>query len=220
MPCPSAPSPTSSARTEPLSINHQGQFPAITVSFNLAPNASLGERDRRHQQECRKTCTCRPACRPTSRAPPRLSSNSLSNEAAADPRRPGHGLHRARRSVRELHSSHHDSFHAAFGRRRRVSRADPLPPGPERRRHHRHRPADRHREEERHHDGRLRARSRARARQECDRCDLRGLPAALPSHHDDHDGRAAGRRAAGVRLRASARSCAGRWASPWSAVCC
>jgi multidrug efflux pump len=28
--------------TAPLSINHQGQFPAITVSFNLAPNASLG----------------------------------------------------------------------------------------------------------------------------------------------------------------------------------
>jgi multidrug efflux pump len=28
--------------TEPLSITHQGQFPAITVSFNLAPNAALG----------------------------------------------------------------------------------------------------------------------------------------------------------------------------------
>jgi multidrug efflux pump len=28
--------------TEPLAITHQGQFPAITVSFNLAPNASLG----------------------------------------------------------------------------------------------------------------------------------------------------------------------------------
>jgi multidrug efflux pump len=28
--------------TEPLSINHQGQFPAITVSFNLAPDAALG----------------------------------------------------------------------------------------------------------------------------------------------------------------------------------
>jgi multidrug efflux pump len=27
---------------EPLSINHQGQFPAVTVSFNLAPNAALG----------------------------------------------------------------------------------------------------------------------------------------------------------------------------------
>ncbi len=28
--------------TEPLSITHQGQFPSITVSFNLATNASLG----------------------------------------------------------------------------------------------------------------------------------------------------------------------------------
>jgi multidrug efflux pump len=28
--------------TEPLSISHQGQFPAITVSFNLAPNSALG----------------------------------------------------------------------------------------------------------------------------------------------------------------------------------
>jgi multidrug efflux pump len=27
---------------EPLSINHQGQFPAVTVSFNLAPGAALG----------------------------------------------------------------------------------------------------------------------------------------------------------------------------------
>ncbi len=31
-----------SPATEALSINHQGQFPAVTVSFNLAPNASLG----------------------------------------------------------------------------------------------------------------------------------------------------------------------------------
>jgi len=28
--------------TEPLSITHQGQFPSITVSFNLAPNTALG----------------------------------------------------------------------------------------------------------------------------------------------------------------------------------
>jgi len=27
---------------EPLSINHQGQFPAVTVSFNVAPKAALG----------------------------------------------------------------------------------------------------------------------------------------------------------------------------------
>jgi len=29
--------------TAPLSVNHQGQFPVITVSFNLAPASSLGE---------------------------------------------------------------------------------------------------------------------------------------------------------------------------------
>jgi multidrug efflux pump len=27
----------------PLAVNHQGQFPAVTVSFNLAPGASLGD---------------------------------------------------------------------------------------------------------------------------------------------------------------------------------
>ncbi len=27
---------------QPLSISHQGQFPAVTISFNLAPNVSLG----------------------------------------------------------------------------------------------------------------------------------------------------------------------------------
>jgi HAE1 family hydrophobic/amphiphilic exporter-1 len=29
--------------TQPLSISHQGQFPAVTISFNLAPGKSLGE---------------------------------------------------------------------------------------------------------------------------------------------------------------------------------
>jgi multidrug efflux pump len=29
--------------TAPLAISHQGQFPVVTLSFNLAPNASLGE---------------------------------------------------------------------------------------------------------------------------------------------------------------------------------
>ena len=27
----------------PLAVTHQGQFPAVTISFNLAPNGSLGE---------------------------------------------------------------------------------------------------------------------------------------------------------------------------------
>jgi multidrug efflux pump len=30
-------------RNAPLTVNHQGQFPVVTLSFNLAPGASLGE---------------------------------------------------------------------------------------------------------------------------------------------------------------------------------
>jgi multidrug efflux pump len=29
--------------TAPLAINHQGQFPSVTISFNLAPGAALGD---------------------------------------------------------------------------------------------------------------------------------------------------------------------------------
>jgi multidrug efflux pump len=31
------------SRSAPLSVNHQGQFPVVTISFNLAPGTSLGE---------------------------------------------------------------------------------------------------------------------------------------------------------------------------------
>ena len=30
-------------QSAPITINHQGQFPVVTISFNLAPNASLGD---------------------------------------------------------------------------------------------------------------------------------------------------------------------------------
>jgi multidrug efflux pump len=31
------------SRTAPLAVNHQGQYPAVTLSFNLAPNVALGD---------------------------------------------------------------------------------------------------------------------------------------------------------------------------------
>jgi len=34
---------TLDTHTIPLAVNHQGQFPVVTLSFNLAPNASLGD---------------------------------------------------------------------------------------------------------------------------------------------------------------------------------
>src|SRR5258705_97791 len=37
-----------------LSVNHQGQFPAVTLSFNLAPGTSLGDAINRIQQAARE----------------------------------------------------------------------------------------------------------------------------------------------------------------------
>jgi len=42
-----------SERASPLSINHIGQFPAATISFNLARNASLGDAVKQIQQAAR-----------------------------------------------------------------------------------------------------------------------------------------------------------------------
>jgi multidrug efflux pump subunit AcrB len=39
-----------SNKIAPLTINHQGQFPAVTISFNLAPGTALGEAVERIQQ--------------------------------------------------------------------------------------------------------------------------------------------------------------------------
>ena len=50
-------------------------------------------------------------------------------------------------------------------------------------------------------------------RQERDRCRLRGVPAAVSAHHDDHHGRAARRACRSLSAPASARSCAVRSAS-------
>ena len=40
--------------TAPLSINHQGQFPALTISFNLAPGVALGEATKAIENEQKK----------------------------------------------------------------------------------------------------------------------------------------------------------------------
>ena len=41
-------------KSSPLSVNHQGQFPVVTISFNLAPNASLGEATNAFEQAQRE----------------------------------------------------------------------------------------------------------------------------------------------------------------------
>ena len=59
--------------TVPLAINHQGQFPVVTVSFNLAPDVA-GRRRQRRRTRPRTSWLCPPASRPSSRAPPRPSA--------------------------------------------------------------------------------------------------------------------------------------------------
>ena len=95
----------------PITINHQGQFPVITLSFNLAPNASLGDAIdavNKVKDSLGMPISIQGAFQGTAAA----FTNSLTERADADSGRAGHGLSRAGRALRELHSSRHDSFDA------------------------------------------------------------------------------------------------------------
>ena len=110
----------------PITVNHQGQFPVVTLSFNLAPNASLGDAVtavNKVKDELHLPASIQAQFQGTAQA----FQTSLANEPRADSGGAGDGVHRAGRAVRELHPSHHDSFHAAFGGRGRAAGADDLP---------------------------------------------------------------------------------------------
>ncbi len=186
--------------TAPLAVNHQGQFPAVTVSFNLVGGESLGKAVDAIVQA--GTDISLPPER--ARRLLRLGSGVQlvpGERAGAHPRRAHHRLHRAGRALRELHPPDHHPLDPPVGGHRRLPRAHAVSPGVQRHRADRDHPADRHREEERHHDDRLRSRGGARPGAEPAGVDLPGVPPALPPDHDDHPGRAARRRAAGARQR-------------------
>ena len=91
----------------------------VTISFNLAPGVSLGEATKaieHAEQEIRLPASDSYQFSGHSRRIP----NSLSPNPA-DPGRDRHCLYRAGSFVRELHSSHHNSFHTAIGWRGRVA---------------------------------------------------------------------------------------------------
>jgi len=101
-----------------LSISHQGQFPAVTLSFNLAPEKSLSQAlDAIHSAEARMACPR--AWWLHRKARPRHSW-ILCQTSPPDPGRAAGGVHRARRAVREPGSSGDHSVHAALGRRGRL----------------------------------------------------------------------------------------------------
>ncbi|MGB8480647.1 MAG: efflux RND transporter permease subunit [Acidobacteriaceae bacterium] len=66
--------------TESLSINHQGQFPAVTVSFNLGPNAALGSAITAIQK-AQKNLDMPPTVQAAFQGTAAAFESSLSNEA-------------------------------------------------------------------------------------------------------------------------------------------
>ena len=109
-------------KIESLSVNHQGQFPAVTLSFNLAPGVSLGqavERSRRWPRNCVRRR------RSTGHSRDRAGVSGIAVFDATvgrggDPCR----LYRPGHPVRKLHSPDNDPLRIALGRRRRVAGAD------------------------------------------------------------------------------------------------
>ena len=147
----------------PLVVNHQGQFPAITISFGLDPGTTIEEATRRIDRavaELHLPDTLHAEYAGDARDYRQLDRRA----AAADHGRADRRLHRARRALREPRASADDHLDAAVGRARRAAGAAAVQHRALADRLHRHHPADRHRQEERHHDGRLRARGRAQAR--------------------------------------------------------
>ena len=107
-------------KVEPLTINHQGVFPSVTLSFNLVPGASLSQ-----------AVDAITAAKASLGAPPTLLGQfegtaqafqaSLVSHAA-----PGHGgdrgdLHHHGDALRELHPPDHHSLRPSAGRRGRAA---------------------------------------------------------------------------------------------------
>ena len=149
--------------TTPLAVNHQGQFPSVTLSFNLAPGRGARRRRRRDPGGRARRSACRRRSARASRARPRPSRPRSPNQPLL--------ILAALVAVYIVLGVLYESYiHPItilstlpsagvgailalllFGDRAERHRAD------------RHHPADRHREEERDHDDRLRARRGAHA---------------------------------------------------------
>jgi multidrug efflux pump len=83
----------------PLAVNHIGQFPAATISFNLAKGASLGRRCKPSRRRTRSACLLHHHQLPGRGAGlPGLAVNPV-----ADPGGHRDHVHRAGRALRELH---------------------------------------------------------------------------------------------------------------------
>ena len=144
----------------PLVVNHQGPFPAVTISYGLNSDMTLDEAQTAIRQaiaELRMPDSIRAEAAGDAKA----FAQQGNYAGAADHGRAAGGLYRAGRALREPGASHHHHLDAAVGGPGCADRAAHGRHGAVGDRLHRHHPADRHRQEERHHAGRLRARGGA-----------------------------------------------------------
>ena len=148
----------------PFQVNHFGQLPSVTISFNLAPGLALGDAvDARSNRRPRQHDPGHGVADVPGHGAgvPGLAARARPRAADGDRRH----LHRAGRALRELHAPADDSLRAAGGRPRRAADAADLRRRSEPLRVRRRDHAGRAGEEERHHDGGLRG-GRAAPRQD------------------------------------------------------
>ncbi len=101
--------------TAPLAINRQGQFPSVTISFNLAPGAALGQATTAIERAQKETWNAAERAGVLSRDG-RVISSITKERTVVDPRSGRHRLHRSRRALRELHPSDHHIVDVTVGR--------------------------------------------------------------------------------------------------------
>ena len=161
--------------TAPLAVNHQGLFPAVTISFNLAPGVALGDAVTRDRSGGRATSACRRRFTRCSPARPQAYQESLGSEPML--------IATALAAVFIVLGMLYESYihpitilstipSAGVGALLALMLTRHRPHGDRDDRHH---PAHRHRQEERDHDGGFRAGRRTARRQEPARRDLRSL---------------------------------------------
>jgi hydrophobe/amphiphile efflux-1 (HAE1) family protein len=184
----------------PLTINHQDQFPSVTLSFNLAPGHSLG--DALAAIENVERATAKPA---GLTAVYQGSAKVFETSLATQP----YLIMAAIIAVYIVLGILYESFIHPITILSTLPSAGVRVPGldgAELRlfadRIDRHHSSCRHRQEERHHDDRFCLGRGTHPPAPSRGIDLRGLPAALSPDHDDHDGGIVGRPSAGLGDRA------------------
>jgi len=169
-----------------LPVNHQGQFPSATLSFNLAPGVSPGQ-----------AVNAVEAAEAAIGAPAALIGGFQGSPGVSE----GSGFQPYLilaaltppilfwRALRELYPSAHNSFDTSVRGRRSFLVLDAVPRGYDADLVDRDSSLDRHRQEERNHDGRFRHQRATGAGIDASRGNPGSMSASLPADHDDDNGR-------------------------------